>query len=127
MFKFKRGGPDGMERYYFKPWYIKAWRYIRWRPLSILEFCWYVLCWGAHGFQPIHEKHVCEDTGKGFELNWNRRQVLKHHWAMARSSYCYNAGLFLTIKEVMYELKTGKHFTEMYKEPVQGEDTQGQD
>ncbi len=82
-------------------------RYIVFRPLRFIQFCWWMVRWACHGVKPLVIPPDGEFTGFAF----TRLGTLEHFWTISRSMANYDMQHWFTVQECRDELKAKHEIT----------------
>jgi len=79
-------------------------RYCWFRPLRLIQFCWWILRWAACGLKPLEYAAVVEDEFPG--ITFSRLETLNHFWTISHSMADYDMQHWFTIDELKERLKS---------------------
>lgn len=75
-------------------------RYCVFRPLRLIQFCWWIAKWIAYGARPLTYPDW-EDNG----IKFSRWETFEHFWIISRSMANYDCQHWFTMQECRDELK----------------------
>lgn len=100
-------------RYQFQSRWVKCARWLRYRPLGLIVFGWWIARWAMAGLKPLD--FSCEDD------KWimTRGETLEHYWTIRKSMDQFKMGWYYTSEEVFADLRGERK--ELYPEVVENE------